>query len=110
MKATLEGLWYGFSMSVLYHFLDGRYIHNVGTVELFVVAFISYLLGDYLMVRYDRWRIKRRVHKEIIKAIKAQGLNPKDFDIRFGKVKITRTDDPDYDALKLTVKKKKKDD
>lgn len=105
-----ENILYGFMFGLAYNLLHNRFFPNVGVFEATVIIFISYLLGDYLIVKFDRWRIKRKVRREIIKAIKAQGLNPKDFEIDFGKYNITRTDNPDYDVVKLTYKKTDKND
>lgn len=106
MKQSLECIWYGLALANTYNFLNDYYFRNVKEWQAIIAVLIAYLLGDYLMVKFDRWRIKRKVRKAIIRAIKEQGLNPDDFEIGFGKAEITETDDPDYDVLTLTYKDK----
>lgn len=110
MAEVCERLWYGICISIVYNILVLRYVHDIGVLWLFAACLATILIGDYLIAKLDKWLIKRKVYKEVVKAIKAQGLNPKDFDITFDNIRIAGTDGPDEDALKLKIKKKKKDD
>lgn len=51
-------------------------------------AIVSLVLGDELIIRHDKYLFKRQIKKDIIKELKEQGYNPKDFDIQIDDIEV----------------------
>lgn len=73
---------------------------------LLLYSLVSIILGDELIIRHDKFLFKQQIKKQIIKELKAQGLNPKDYEIHLKNIEIIEGKDGEEDTIELIIKSK----
>lgn len=102
-----ETVWYGLMMGITHRTLVHLgYIEELSLGAIIFVFVVTFLIGDHVIARNDRWLIRRKVKKDVIQALLKEGLNPKDFTIEFSK-NITANEDGNLSQEVIVTPRKK---
>ena len=82
-----------------------NYLPISQTLWLPTYTLLTIILGDELIIRHNKFLFKRQIKKQIVKELKAQGLNPKDYEICLKDIEIIEGEDGE-DTVELVIKSK----